>query len=113
MKLPEALLSRLRGRDYPVRGIMELEYIFSGASVGKANERSSCAAIALAVDADSGRVHAPGVTDSTVPPADALAKFLVDAVQTTGFLPRKIHLRNRRHKASSAALMDSFGVNTA
>lgn len=59
VKIPEELLGRLRGRDYALRGAMELEYIFSGAAVGKANERPSCAAIALAVDADSGIVYAP------------------------------------------------------
>jgi hypothetical protein len=110
VKLPEALLSRLRNRDYAVRGAMELEYVFSGTAFGKANERASCAAIALAVDAGSGIVYAPDATDSTVLPAAALAKVFVDAVQQTGLLPREIHVRDQRYKASLAALMDSFGI---
>jgi hypothetical protein len=109
--LPGELLRGLHGRDYAMRGAMELEYMFNGAAVGKANERISCAAIALAVDADSGMVYAPEATDSTVPPELALARVFLDAVRSTGVLPREVRVRSQRHKASLAALMGSFGVN--
>ena len=110
VKIPEELLGQLRGRDYALRGAMELEYIFSGAAVGKPNERPSCAAIALAVDADSGIVYAPEATDSTVAPEVALARVFLAAVKETGVLPREVRVRSLRHKASLAALMESCGV---
>jgi hypothetical protein len=110
VRIPEELRGRLRDRDYALRGAMELEYIFNGAAVGKSNERPSCAAIALAVDADSGIVYAPEATDSTVAPEVALAKVFLAAVQGTGVLPREVRMRSQRHKASLAALMESCGV---
>jgi hypothetical protein len=110
VKLPEELMGPLRGRDYALRGVMELGYTFSGAVIGKANERPSCAAIALAVDADSGIVYAPEVTDSTVAPEVALARVFLAAVQGTGVLPREVRVRSQQHKASFASLMESFGV---
>jgi hypothetical protein len=99
VKLPEEVLRELRGRDYAIRGAMELEYIFSGAAVGKTNARASCAAIA------------PEATDSTVAPEVALARVFLDAVQSTGVFPHEVRVRSQKHKASLAALMESFGVN--
>lgn len=110
VKLPDELMGRLRGRDYALRGAMELEHIFSGAAVGKPNERPSCAAIALAVDADSGIVYAPEATDSTVAPEIALARVFLAAVKETGVLPREVRVRSQKYKASLAALMESCGV---
>lgn len=110
VKLPEELLSPLRGRGDALHGAMELEFVYSAASVGEANQRGRSIAIALAVDAESGIVYAPEVTESTTPPAVALAKVFVAAVQSTGRLPREIHVRNKGYKASLAPLMDSLGV---
>lgn len=49
-------------------------------------------------------------TDSTVAPEVALARVFLAAVQGTGVLPCEVRIRSQRHKASLAALMESFGV---
>jgi len=49
VRLEEEALQQLRGQDYAVRGVMELDHILSGAAVGKKNERKACASFALAV----------------------------------------------------------------
>jgi hypothetical protein len=54
VNLDEEAVRRLCDKNYPVRGEMELDYIFSGVPVGKKNERKLCASIAVAADADSG-----------------------------------------------------------
>jgi hypothetical protein len=110
LNLPEELLLPLRGRDYAVRGAMELEYVFSGAAVGKVNERAACVAIALAVDAETGIVYAPEATDTSVPPAEALARVFLKAVQSNRAFPRDVRLRSQKHAASLGPLMESFGV---
>jgi hypothetical protein len=46
---------------------MELDLTYSGAAIGKKGERNACASIAIAVDAESGMVLAPEVTDSREP----------------------------------------------
>ena len=69
-------------RTIPVRGKLELDYIFGSIPIGKENERKRCASIALAVDADTGMVYAPEVIDATVPCAAALSKvFLSDSIE--------------------------------
>jgi len=59
-----------------VHGAMELEYVLSGAAVGKANERAACVAIALAVDAETCIVYAPEAIDTSVPPARMVRVFI-------------------------------------
>jgi hypothetical protein len=110
LNLPEVLLRPLRGRDYAVRGAMELEYVFSGAAVGKAHERAACIAIALAVDAETGIVHAPEAINTSMPTAEALARVFLKAVQSNRAFPGEVRMRSQKHAASLGPLMESFGV---
>ena len=66
VRLAEETLLAVRGQDYAVRGVMELDITYSGTAIGNKGERNSCASIAIAVDAESGMVLAPEVTDSSV-----------------------------------------------
>jgi hypothetical protein len=108
--LEEKSLEILRGQDYAVRGTMELDYIFTGAPVGKKKERKACMSLALAVDADSGAVYAPEATDASIAPGDALAKVFVKAVQSSGALPQEVRVRSQELKKSLTPLMQSFGI---
>lgn len=108
--LDEETLRRLRDKDYPVRGEMELDYIFSGVPVGKKNERKLCASIAVAADADTGMVYAPEVTDSRVPCGDALSRVFLKAIQSSHALPTEVRVRSQKLKDSLDQLMTSFGV---
>ena len=108
--LDEETLRRLHDQDYPLRGRMELDYIFSGVPVGKKKQRKSSASIALAVDADSGIVYAPEVTDSRIPCGDALSKVFLKAIQSTRARPAEVRVRSQELKASLDGLMRSLGV---
>jgi len=103
-------LAQLRSRDYPVRGVLELDHILSGAPIGKKNERKSCASFALAVDAKSGIVYAPNATDSRVPPGDSLASVFIDAVQVSRAFPQEVRVRTQRLSNCLAPFLESFGV---
>src|ERR1035438_4962082 len=65
-RLAEETLLAVRSRDYAVRGAMELDITYSAAAIGKKGERNACASFAIAVDADSGMVLAPEVTNAGV-----------------------------------------------
>jgi hypothetical protein len=110
VRLDEETLRPLRGQDYTVRGVMELDLILSGAAIGGKSERKACASIALAVDAGSGLVLAPEVTDSRVVAGDALAKVFLKAIQASRTLPKEVKVRSQRLKDCLAPLMESFGV---
>ena len=100
----------LFGQDYAVRGVMELDLTYSGASIGKRGERNACASIAIAVDAESGMVLAPEVTDSSVPAGDTLAKVFFKAIQPSRTMPKEVRVRKQKFKDSLAPLMESLGV---
>jgi len=110
VRLDEETLSALRGRDFAVRGVMELDLTYSRAAIGKKGERNACASIAIAVDAESGTVLAPEVADSSGPAGDTLAKVFLKAVGTSRTLPKEVRVRNQRVKDCLAPLMESLGV---
>ncbi len=110
VRLPEETLRSLRGQDYAVRGVMELDYSYSGPPIGKKSERNSFSAIALAVDAQSGMVLAPEVAVSSIPAGETLAKVFLMAIRTTRALPKEVRVRSQKQKDSLAPLMESFGV---
>jgi len=108
--LDEESLRQLQSQDYAVRGVMELDHMFSLAAIGKKSERKACTCIALAVDADTGMVYPPELTTSTVAPGDALAMACIKAIQTSRKMPREIRVRSRRLKECLAPLSRSLGV---
>ncbi len=110
VQLAEETLLAIRTHDYAVRGVMELDHIQSGAAIGKKCERNACASIAIAVDAESGTVLAPEVTDSRVAAGEALANVFLKAIQASRTLPKEVRLRSQRLKDCLAPLIESFGV---
>lgn len=82
------LLSHLRGQDYTVRGILELDFMFSSVTIGGESKRKACACVVLAVDAETGIVYAPEMTLASVLPENAMAQAFLKAVQSTGAFPR-------------------------
>ena len=109
-RLSEETLRALRGQDYAVRGAMELDYIFSGAQVGKKNERKAWVCIALAVDGETGIVCAMEAIDAAIAPGEALARAFLKAIQASRAMPSQVRVRNQRFRDSIAPLMQSFDV---
>ncbi len=109
-RLDEQKLRQLRERDYPLRGSIELDLLFTGQPIGKKNERKACASIALAVDGGSGLVYPPEITDSRVSPPDALASAFFGAVQVSRVLPSEVRVRTQEFKESLHPLLESLGV---
>ena len=107
VRLTEEQLGELKGRDYSVRGAIELDYIVSAAAVGEKNERKACTCVGLAVDARGGYVFPAELTGPTVPPADVLAAALLKAIQATRALPREVRVRNPRFKDCLAPFSES------
>jgi hypothetical protein len=109
-RLAEETLLAIRGQNYAVRGVMELDVTYSGAAIGKKGERNSCAMIAMAVDAESGMVLAPEVADSSVAAGDTVARVFLKAIQTSRTLPREVRVRSQKLKDCLTPLMESLGV---
>jgi hypothetical protein len=106
----EETLSAIRGQDYALRGVLELDLTYSATAVGEKGQRAACAALALAVDAESGMVLAPDVAVSSLPAGDALAKVFLKAIQVEKALPREVRVRNQRFQETLAPLMEFFGT---
>jgi hypothetical protein len=109
-RLDEETLLALRGRNYPVRGVMELDIAYSTAAVGKKGQRNASTAIAMAVDAESGLVLAPEVDESSVAAGETLAKVFLKAIQAGRTLPKEVRVRSQKLKDCLTPLMESLGI---
>jgi hypothetical protein len=101
---------QLRGRDYPIRGGLELDYILSTAPMGNRNERKSCTSVGIGADPGNGLLYPPVVGDGSVSPGDSLARVFAGAVEANRALPAEVRVRTKRFKDSLAPLLGSFGV---
>jgi hypothetical protein len=106
---PEEAAS-LRNKDYPVRGVIELDYFVSLIAVGRKSERKACTAVALAVDAGSGIVYKPELANPQASAGDMLARALIDTVRSTGAFPSEVRLRSSRVKDCLASFAESLGL---
>ena len=109
-RLTEKQFGELKGRDYPVRGMVELNYIVSAAAIGKKSERKACTCVGLAVDANSGFLFPPELASPTVSPADVLAAVLLKAIQASRTFPQEVRVCDSRFKDCLAPLSSSCGV---
>ena len=110
VQLEEEAVLQWRRQDYALRGVMELDHILTGIPIGKKSERKACASIALAVDAESGIIHAPELTDSSVTAGDAVAKVFLKAIQSSRALPKEVHVRSQRLRDCLVPVMEHLGV---
>lgn len=104
-------LEMLKGRDYGVGGVIELDYIFSSLAVGKKSERKACTCIALAVDAESGLIYSQELADANVAPGDVLAKALLHAIKGSRLLPKELRVRSPKVKQCLLPLAESFDIS--
>ena len=106
----EATVS-IRNRDYPVRGVIELDYFVSLIAVGRKGERKACTAVALAVDGDSGIVYKPELASPQTSAGDMLARALIGTIRETSAFPSEVRLRNSRVKDCLAPFAESLGLS--
>jgi hypothetical protein len=109
-RVSEEALAAVRGKDYALRGAMELDLTYSGGAIGKKGERNACAAIALVVDAESGMVLAADANQANVPAGDMLARAFLKAIQGSRSLPKEVRVRSQKLKDSLSPLMETLGV---
>lgn len=110
VQVKEETLRQLRNHNPAVGGVMELDYIFTRASIGGKNERRAFTCAAMAVDAETGIIFASEVTSSGTPAADAMARAFIKAVQSTGVLPKEVRVRQAGYRDALLPLLQLIHV---
>jgi hypothetical protein len=98
VRLAAAQLDKLRNRDYAIRGVMELDYFPTAATIGLKSERKAGMRIALAVDADTGFLFPPELAPPGVSVADVLGTAIIKAIETGRALPKEVRVSSRKFK---------------
>ncbi len=106
----EAAVQRLRANHYPAGGAMEIGYLPTASAIGERHERKLCSCVVLTVDAETGFVYSPELTDCSVPPADAMASAFIKAVQASCRLPEEVHVLRQDLGQSLLPLLHSLNV---
>jgi uncharacterized protein DUF6930 len=106
----EAAVQQLRDNHYPAGGAMEIGYLPTGSAIGERHERKQCSCVVLTVDAETGLVYSPELTDCSVPPADAMATAFIKAVQANRRLPEEVHVLREDLGHSLLPLLRSLNV---
>jgi hypothetical protein len=97
-KLSPEQLRRLRNRDYPIRGVLELDHFPSSAKIGKKNERKALVSVAVAVDSETGFLFPPEMGTPGAPIADALGLAILNAAEASRALPKEVRVSNRKFR---------------
>jgi hypothetical protein len=114
MPAPAALdEARIRGileRQPGAGSAIEADHFYTAARVGGRHERPACAKFAIAVDSGNGFAFPPatGLPEKTT--GELLADAILQAVETTGAIPKEIRVRSAEHKALAEGLAKALGT---
>ena len=109
VSLSEEQLTLLRHKDYPVGGVLELDYIVDPMPIGTRYERKSFTRIALAVDGKTGMVLQPEIASPGASPGQALVEVILKAIKSTRAIPSEVRVQNKRFKANLEPLASVCG----
>jgi hypothetical protein len=109
-QLDQNRLRQIRDRKYPIRGAFEVEHFYSGAMIGKRDERKACVRLGLVADANSGLVFPPELGMPERATSDIIAVALLNAIDTAQCLPREIHVKQQQFKAFLEPLARELGI---
>jgi hypothetical protein len=109
--LDEANLQRIRGSRYPLQGVLEVDHFYGMGMIGEKHQRKACIRMALAIDAKSGFAYPPEVSSPDAPTADVLARVVLRAIDSSGTMPREIHVRSGEFKALLKPLAQALGFS--
>jgi hypothetical protein len=108
--LDQNRIRQIRDRKYPVRGAFEADHFYSGAMIGKRDERKACVRLGLVADANSGLVFPPELGLPERATSDIIATALLKAIDTAQCLPREIHVNQQQFKAFLEPLARELGI---
>lgn len=105
----DAQLRQALSRDYPVKGVLELDCFFNVSTIGKKYERKSWARTAMAVDAATGIVFPPEFALPGASEGTALLGALTKAIQSVRAVPREIRVQSGRYRDCLAPVAERLG----
>ncbi|HEV2990851.1 MAG TPA: hypothetical protein VG759_20600 [Candidatus Angelobacter sp.] len=109
--IDEEQLQRLRKNDYRMGGALELDHFLSDMVVGKKNERKMCVCMAMAADSQSGFLFPPEIADPGTSAPEALAKALINALESFRGLPQEVRVQTSHFKNYIQPIADICGFS--
>jgi hypothetical protein len=107
--LDEERIRRILEKQPGPGGAIEADHFFTAARVGGPHERPACIRLAIVVDHGNGFAFPPatGMPEKTT--GELLADAILQAVETTGAIPKEIRVRSAEHKALAEGLAKALG----
>ncbi len=108
-KLDEDSLAALKKEDYPVRGTLELDHFYTGAPLGKKDERKACLRAVLVMDAETMFLYAAELAEPSESEAHIMIRVLVKVIAATKFVPAKVCVRDESVRILLSGLEGRLG----
>jgi hypothetical protein len=108
-ELDELSLAALRKQDYPIRGAVEIDHFYTGAPLGKKEERKACLRGALVIDAEAMFLYSAEVAEPSESEAQIMTRVLMKAIGSAKFVPAKVCVRDESVRVSLSGLEARMG----
>jgi hypothetical protein len=110
-EVDEALLEKVRERNYGVAGVFEVDHFFGAGMVGGKNERKACLRVGMAIDARSGFLFQPELASAEDSTGKILSRVVLNAILGGRFVPHEIRVRHLEFQALLEGLACRLGFS--
>jgi hypothetical protein len=108
--LDEARIQKLKQKDYPVKGCLEMDLFYPPGAVGGKDERKAFITMVIVADAASGFVFPPELGTAAQPIGESLAKGLITAMEAGRSIPAELRIQKEGYKALLSPLAQQLGI---
>jgi hypothetical protein len=109
-ELDEQSLAALKKQDYAIRGTVEVEHFYTGAPLGKKEERKACLRAGLVVDAEAMFVYSAEVAGPSESDAQIVNRVLLKAIESAKFVPARVLVQDESVRVLLSGLRASSTV---
>jgi hypothetical protein len=102
-------LTGLKKQDYPIRGTVEMDHFYTGAPLGKKEERKACLRAGLVIDAETMFLYSAEVAGPSESEAQIVSRVLIKAIECAKFVPARVLVRDESLRVLLSALEARLG----
>lgn len=108
-ELDEQSLAVLKKQDYPIRGTVEIDHFYTGAPLGRKEERKACLRAGLVIDAETMFLYSAEVAGPSESEAQIVSYVLTKAIESAKFVPARVLVRDESLRVLLSALEARLG----
>ena len=102
-------MQAIRNRKLPSQQVLQVDHFYGAGMIGQKNQRKACFRLAIAIDAETAAAFPPEVGAPEALTGDLLTRAVLKAIESGGFLPFEVHVREPEFRVILGALAKALG----